>query len=210
MGVLVGTGLCALVGCGGSGGDDPQSGDGALSAGGSSKAPATTPAATIGLGNYVLDTQDVSATLNVIGASASSISYTFTVFETTGGPGPFASLHGRTANKSASAVFNDVFDSVCQVSLQAAPGGTIEVTVTGDCSHHGLAAFSHGSGAYVNGDAHDCDLGTTFDPHSARCAGSGGQNDPADNQGCAPGTTFDPGSARCAGSGGQNDPLDEG
>jgi hypothetical protein len=42
---LVGLGLSVLIGCGGSGGDDTQSGNGALSAGGSSQPPAAAPAA---------------------------------------------------------------------------------------------------------------------------------------------------------------------
>jgi hypothetical protein len=128
---------------------------------------------------------------------------------------PFRGIHRITPRATAKTrafsgtALTDAIDVGCQISLDNADGSSIKVTVSGDCSEHGLGAFSHGAGTYKLGDTHGCVEGTTFDPSSARCAGSGGQNDPADNHGCAPGTTFDPDSARCAGSGGQNDPLDD-
>jgi hypothetical protein len=194
-------------GCGGSG-------DGAETAGdkgnemNAAKPAQTSSASSIAKADYVLDSQDVSATLNVRSTATSSVTYTLTVFQKKE-PNGFASLHDRTAKKGSGATFDDAITTGCQVSLQSGGSDTIKVNVAGPCSEHGLAAFSLGSGTYKKGDTHGCSAGTTFDSGSARCAGSGGQNDPADNHGCAPGTTHDPESERCAGSGGQNDPLDD-
>jgi hypothetical protein len=162
-------------------------------------------APTLAPGDYVLETDDMSGTVNIKSAAATSVVYTLAVFDKTVEPGPFASLLGRTAKRSGAA-FNDAMDDDCQVSFQSAASDTITVTVTGPCAEHGLAAFAKGSGSYKKGDTHGCDVGTTHDSGSARCAGSGGQNDPADNK-CSPGRTFDPDAARCAGAGGKNDPL---
>lgn len=199
--------IVVLSGCGGSGSDDgTESGTGAFSAG-SGSSGSSTPS-NIATGDYVLDTSDVSATLNVRTGNATSVKYTLAVFQKTDASG-FASLHDRTARRDFGVAFDDVIEVGCQVSLQPAAGNTVKLTVTGPCTGAGLGAFSHGSGSYKKGDTHGCVPGTTFDSESARCAGSGGQNDPADNHGCPAGSTFDPESARCAGSGGQNDPLED-
>jgi hypothetical protein len=182
-------------------GSDESADDGSSAA---AAASAATPA--IHPGTYLLASEGLSATLTVQSATTKTVTYTLSVFHDD--DSAYASLGNRSAAAWTNGGFQDAIDVKCIISLASA-GQNIALSVKGNCSQHGLGAFALGAGTYTKGELH-CGLGTTYDAQSARCAGSGGINDPADTHGCAPGTTYDADSARCAGSGGQNDPLDTG
>jgi hypothetical protein len=138
-------------------------------------AAAASASSTIRPGTYLLASDGLSGTLTVQSASTQSVSYVLSVFHDD--DSSYASLAGRTAAVRPGG-FQDAIDRTCILFLSGG-GGKVTLAVKGDCSMNAMQAFAKGAGTYTLGAAH-CGLGTTYDAESARCAGSGGQNDPSD------------------------------